>query len=114
MMTFDTKHGPIQIPIDVQATSKVANEKRSRNAKAAHSFRQRRKQNELEAKENIDKLRAKIRKVKEEKDHYRNERDYFRDVAFRNHLSIEPRPLSPEHKRYASYSGVDLCSFSSG
>jgi len=43
MMLLETEQGPIQIPIDVQAASKVADQKRVRNANASYCFRQRRK-----------------------------------------------------------------------
>lgn len=43
MMTLDTENGSIQLPIDVEAAAKVADEKRKRNASAALRFRQRQK-----------------------------------------------------------------------
>ena len=42
LMTLDTQQGPIQVPVDVTAASKVADEKRKRRATVAHRFRQRR------------------------------------------------------------------------
>ena len=48
LMTLDTEQGPIQVPVDVTAASKVADEKRKRNATGSHRFRQRRKEKERE------------------------------------------------------------------
>lgn len=104
MMTLDTEQGPIQVPVDVQAASKVADEKRKRNATASHRFRQRRKEKERENSQNIAKLEDQIRQMEEEREHYKRERDYFREVAVRqpgqNHAL--PRPLSPRQRRHTS------------
>lgn len=48
ILTFETEQGPIQVPLDVQAASRGADEKRKRNATASHRFRQRRKEKEQE------------------------------------------------------------------
>jgi len=107
MMTLDTESGPIQVPVDVQAASKVADEKRKRNATASHRFRQRRKEKERETSQNISKLESQIREMEEERDFYRGERDYFRNLTSRvpgqgHHL---PRPVSPRQRRHASMGG---------
>ena len=106
MMTLDTDQGPIQVPVDVQAASKVADEKRKRNATASHRFRQRRKEKERETSQNIAKLEHQIRDIAEEREYYRLERDYFRSIACNgsgpNHIA--PRPPSPRHIRLASTS----------
>jgi hypothetical protein len=83
----------IQAPIDVQAASKVADEKRRRNATASHRFRQRRKEKNSE---NVANLEAQGREMEKERDHYRTERDYFRDLARSHYLPVAPRPLSPK------------------
>ncbi len=44
IITLETENGPLQVPVDVQAVSKVADEKRKGNATASHRFRQRRKE----------------------------------------------------------------------
>ena len=108
MMTLDTENGPIQVPVDVQAASKVADEKRKRNATASHRFRQRRKEKERETSQNIAKLEQQIREVEEEKEHYKKERDYFREIAIRNpgHAHLMPRPISPSRRRHASLGGA--------
>ena len=107
MMTLDTEQGPIQVPVDVQAASKVADEKRKRNATASHRFRQRRKEKERENSQNIAKLEDQIRQMEEEREHYRRERDYFREVAGRQpgQTHILPRPLSPRQRRHPSMNG---------
>ena len=108
MMTLDTEQGPIQVPVDVQAASKVADEKRKRNATASHRFRQRRKEKERENSQNIAKLEDQIRQMEEEREHYRRERDYFREVAVRQpgQTHVLPRPLSPRQRRHTSMSGT--------
>lgn len=108
MMTLDTENGPIQVPVDVQAASKVADEKRKRNATASHRFRQRRKEKERETSQNIAKLEQQIREVEEEKEHYKKERDYFREIVIRNpgHAHLMPRPISPSRRRHASLGGA--------
>ncbi len=115
IMMLDTAQGAIQVPVDVQAASKVADEKRKRNATASHNFRQRRKEKERETRESTDRLKAQIRKIaeerddyREERDHYRNERDYFQNVAFYNHIPIESRPLSPRRRRHGWHDGTLL------
>ena len=60
MMTLDTENGPIQVPVDALAASKVADEKRKRNATASLRFRQRRKQKELESAQTIQKLEHRV------------------------------------------------------
>ncbi|KAL8995180.1 MAG: hypothetical protein Q9169_005039 [Polycauliona sp. 2 TL-2023] len=101
MMTLDTDQGPIQVPVDVQAASKVADEKRKRNATASHRFRQRRKEKERETSQNIDKLESQIGQLAAEKDFYRQERDYFRSLVSRNpgQAHLTARPPSPRHIR---------------
>lgn len=104
MMTMDTEQGPIQVPVDVQAASKVADEKRKRNATASHRFRQRRKEKERETSQNIAKLEKQINEIAEEKEYYRHERDYFRGLVSRNpnQAHLAARPPSPKHHRASS------------
>ncbi|KAL8935048.1 MAG: hypothetical protein Q9216_005607 [Gyalolechia sp. 2 TL-2023] len=104
MMTMDTDQGPIQVPVDVQAASKVADEKRKRNATASHRFRQRRKEKERETSQNIAKLEKQINEIAEEREFYRLERDYFRGLISRNpnQAHLAARPPSPKHHRAPS------------
>lgn len=106
MMTLDTEQGPIQVPVDVQAASKVADEKRKRNATASHRFRQRRKEKEKETSQNIERLEHQIRDITEEREFYRLERDYFRNIACNGpaQAHVAPRPPSPRQVRMASMS----------
>ena len=108
LMTLNTEQGPIQVPVDVQAASKVADEKRKRNATASHRFRQRRKEKERETSQNIAKLEHQVRELAEEKEFYRMERDFFRSVA-KNHPGqppIGPRPTSPRLLRLGPQPGA--------
>ena len=108
MMTLDTENGPIQVPVDVQAASKVADEKRKRNATASHRFRQRRKEKERETSQNIAKLEQQARELEEERDFYRGERDYFRSLSSRipGQAHLMSRPVSPRQRRHASFGGA--------
>ena len=103
LMTLNTEQGPIQVPVDVQAASKVADEKRKRNATASHRFRQRRKEKERETSQNIAKLEHQVRELAEEKEFYRLERDFFRSVVkgMPGQPPIGPRPTSPRLLRLA-------------
>ena len=111
MMTLETESGPIQVPIDVQAASKVADEKRRRNATASHRFRQRRKEKEQETANNISSLEARVRELTDEKDFYQRERDVMQDVILRNRIPIPPRPTSPRRRRHASIAGSNVSQY---
>ncbi|RMZ86898.1 hypothetical protein DV736_g5875, partial [Chaetothyriales sp. CBS 134916] len=98
-MTLETDQGPLIVPVelDLQQASKVADEKRKRNAGASARFRARRKEKEKEASQKISDLQQELREMKQGRDFYRNERDFFRDFAA-SRLGpgqIPPRPLSP-------------------
>ncbi|MCJ1447727.1 MAG: hypothetical protein MMC23_008238 [Stictis urceolatum] len=99
MMTLDTDQGPIQVPVDVQAASKMADEKRKRNAGASARFRQRRKEKEREASQTIQKLESKLRQVGEEKEYYRMERDYFRGLVYNSPAQVHVTPRLPSPKQ---------------
>lgn len=60
-MRLETEQGPIQVPLDIQAASKVANEKRKRNATASQRCRQRRKEEAQEMSIKISELEAQLR-----------------------------------------------------
>ena len=101
LFTLETDQGPIQVPVDVQAASKMADEKRKRNAGASARFRQRRKEKERESSQTIANLESKIRNLDEEKEYYRMERDYFRGVVYSTpgQQHIPPRIPSPRLRR---------------
>ncbi|MCJ1471749.1 hypothetical protein MMC13_000389 [Lambiella insularis] len=101
LMTLDTDQGPIQVPVDVQAASKMADEKRKRNAGASARFRQRRKEKEREASVTIAKLETQIRELGEEREYYRVERDYFRGIVYSTSAQglVAPRLPSPRQRK---------------
>ena len=101
LMTLDTDQGPIQVPVDVQAASKMADEKRKRNAGASARFRQRRKEKEKESSQTIAKLESQIREIGEERDYYRAERDYFRGLVYNSPTQklVVPRLPSPRLRK---------------
>ncbi|KAI4126053.1 MAG: hypothetical protein LQ347_005117 [Umbilicaria vellea] len=107
LMTLDTDQGPIQVPVDVQAASKMADEKRKRNAGASARFRQRRKEKEREASQTIAKLEQRIRDISEESEFYRVERDYFRSIAYSTpgQAQLTQRPPSPRQRRQMQLGG---------
>ena len=104
MMVLETEQGPIQVPLDIQAASKAADEKCKRNATASHRFRQRRKE-EQETLNNISKLEAQVREMTEAKIYYQQERDFLPDVVLQNCIPIPPRSLSPWRRRHALLGG---------
>jgi hypothetical protein len=115
VLTFSTPVGTYHVPVDVHQASRLADEKRARNAGASARFRQRRKEKEKEANNNIEKLQQqtrdlerKIREVEQERDFYRGERDRFREVVYRSpdtrHLVMQAPP-SPQSMRAGSFPG---------
>ncbi|TVY52692.1 hypothetical protein LSUE1_G010298, partial [Lachnellula suecica] len=107
VLTITTSSGQYQVPVDVHQASRLADEKRARNAGASARFRQRRKEKEKEASTNIEKLQQqsrdlerRVREVEQERDFYRGERDRLRDVVYRTpetrHFAMQspPSPLS--------------------
>ena len=109
MMTLETTSGTVQLPVDVQAASRVADEKRRRNAGASARFRQRRKEKEKEASTTIGRLEQQVKELGEDADFYRRERDIFQGIlstipGCERHLQ---RPPSPRLRRssFSSMSG---------
>ena len=109
MMTLETTSGTVQLPVDVQAASRVADEKRRRNAGASARFRQRRKEKEKEASTTISRMEQQMKELGEEVDFYRRERDFLAGIL--THIPGGerhfPRPASPRQRRssIASLSG---------
>ena len=101
LMTIDTDQGPVQFPVDVQAASKVADEKRKRNAGASARFRARRKEKEREASQTISRLESKVQELRDDKEFYRMERDYFRQLVYNSpaHSQVVTRPPSPPQRK---------------
>ncbi|KAH9829623.1 basic region leucin zipper [Teratosphaeria destructans] len=100
-MTLETTSGTVQLPVDVQAASRVADEKRRRNAGASARFRQRRKEKEKEASVTISRLEHQVKELSEDADFYKRERDYMAGLLV--HLPGGerhfPRPQSPRRRR---------------
>lgn len=74
----------IRVKIDTQTASKITNEKRKRNAGASARFRQRCKDKEQAASQEIANLKRKIYELTQELNLCKNERDYLRDVCENN------------------------------
>ncbi|KAF2212478.1 hypothetical protein CERZMDRAFT_22589, partial [Cercospora zeae-maydis SCOH1-5] len=107
MMTLETTSGTVSVPVDVQAASRVADEKRRRNAGASARFRQRRKEKEKEASTTISRLEQQMKEISEDMEFYKRERDYMAGVILQvpggdRHF---PRPQSPRHRRTSGFSG---------
>jgi hypothetical protein len=102
LMTIKDQQGHnVQIPVDVQAASKVADEKRRRNAGASARFRARRKEKEREASMSISRLEQQLRDAIEDAEFYRVERDYFKAIVFQHPQSdrLHIRATSPRLRR---------------
>jgi hypothetical protein len=115
ILTITTSEGSYNLPVDVHQASRVADEKRARNAGASARFRQRRKEKEREAKTTIEKMQSqnrdlerKVRELEQERDFYRAERDHFREVVYKSpdtrHLVMQA-PSSPQSMRSGSFPG---------
>ncbi|OQO12766.1 hypothetical protein B0A48_02230 [Cryoendolithus antarcticus] len=116
MMTLETTSGTVQLPVDVQAASRVADEKRRRNAGASARFRQRRKEKERESSTTISKLEQRLKALTDDSDFYKRERDFFAGILMQlpgaeRHF---PRPQSPRHRRSSSIFAPDSVSGSGG
>ncbi|KAM0717290.1 hypothetical protein Q7P37_007142 [Cladosporium fusiforme] len=116
MMTLETTSGTVQLPVDVQAASKVADEKRKRNAGASARFRQRRKEKERESSTTISKLEQRLKAAADDADFYKRERDYLAGILMQvpgadRHF---PRPQSPRHQRSATIANAMGASASAG
>jgi hypothetical protein len=105
LMTIKSQQGHnVQIPVDVQAASKVADEKRKRNAGASARFRARRKEKEREASMSISRLEQQVREAMERADFYQSERDFFRSIVYQQPGADRhyQRPQSPVVRRLSS------------
>ncbi|RKF73638.1 putative transcription factor bzip [Golovinomyces cichoracearum] len=103
VLTITTNQGLYTIPVDVHHASRLAGEKRARNAGASARFRQRRKEKEKEACSAIEKLESQVRdletrleSMESERNFYHSERDRLRDILLR----------SPETRHFATQAQV--------
>ncbi|KAK6000276.1 hypothetical protein QM012_003908 [Aureobasidium pullulans] len=104
MMTLKTTEGDVRFPVDVQAASRVADEKRRRNAGASARFRERRKRKEMEASQTIARLEQQVKEMTEDAEFYKQDRDMLASIVSqfpggREHLL---RPQSPRARRNGS------------
>ncbi|KAF2264411.1 hypothetical protein CC78DRAFT_234758 [Lojkania enalia] len=109
ILTIKSQQGhQVQIPVDVQAASKLADEKRKRNAGASARFRARRKEKEREASQSIARLEQQIRDAAEDVEYYRKERDYFKSIVFQQPGAERhyARPPSPRLRRMSAPSNA--------
>lgn len=105
MMTLKTTEGDVRFPVDVQAASRVADEKRKRNAGASARFRERRKKKEMEAATTISKLEQRVKDVTEDATFYKKERDVLAGIVRGingGERQLSARPPSPRLRRNAS------------
>ena len=100
-MTVETSNGQMQIPMDVQGASRVADEKRRRNAGASARFRARRKEKEQASSREIDELKRRISDLSEDREFYRQERDVMAAALYSSGEGsrLFPRPSSPRLQR---------------
>ena len=116
LLTITTSQGIYNVPVDMHQASRVADEKRARNAGASARFRQRRKEKEREASTNIEKmqqttrdLEGKVRDLERERDFYRGERDRMRDGLLSRNPDMRNwamgGPPSPQAMRTSSFQG---------
>lgn len=113
MLPISTEHGQMFMPVDVTAASKVADEKRARNAGASARFRARRKEKEKEANNTIGNMQKdlkdkenELKEMETERNFYRAERDRFRDMVYRNPATRDmalQAPPSPRLTRTPAY-----------
>ncbi|KAL8718482.1 MAG: hypothetical protein Q9225_004383 [Loekoesia sp. 1 TL-2023] len=102
VMALGSNPHPIHVPADAQAASKAVGERRKRRAITSYQYRQRKKKEEQETSRNIANLEKELRETKEKVDFYLSERNYFRDLAWRQHQGIPQRPLSPKVTRHGT------------
>jgi hypothetical protein len=106
LMTIKSQQGRnIQIPVDVQAASKVANEKRRRNAGASARFRVRRKEKGREASMVNSRLKQKLRDTKHDAGFNRVERARYRGISLRSDILGKH---SPRLRRSSPSPSLDL------
>ncbi|KAL1961095.1 hypothetical protein VTO42DRAFT_4983 [Malbranchea cinnamomea] len=92
----------IPVTIDMESGSRKADDKRRKNSYASKKFRERKKAGEAEQLQRLERQAEEIKILTEERDYYRAERDFFRElVAGTPGLSIPSRPPSPRLRRRA-------------
>lgn len=90
----------IPVSIDLESGSRKADSKRKKNSEASKKFRERKKAGEAEQQHRLERQADEIKFLKEERDFYLAERDFFRDLYGRNPgFSAQSRPPSPRLRR---------------
>ena len=92
--------GFVPLLVDIQDASRVADEKRLRNADASARFRRRRKAKQKDASHTISVLENEVKELSDGVGFYRRERDYLANVVLQvpggdQHF---PRPRSPPRR----------------
>ncbi|KAF2402782.1 hypothetical protein EJ06DRAFT_519803 [Trichodelitschia bisporula] len=77
LITINTTRGTTQLPVDVHAASKQADEKRKRNAGASARFRARRKEKEIIAATTIARLENELAMARDEAEFYQLQSNTF-------------------------------------
>ncbi|KAK4905613.1 hypothetical protein LTR49_025124 [Elasticomyces elasticus] len=101
VMSIEIGSRTVQMPVDMQVASKVADEKRARNAGASVRFRRRRREKEVEASTTIGKLEDQVKELGEDADFCRRERDYLGNLLMQapDYHRHFPRPSFPRRRR---------------
>lgn len=81
-------HVPFVIPSDIQVPTQMAGETRKRSATASHRFRQRRKEKEQGAANDITRLEQQVKNMADERDILRRERDSLQNALIPEGTSL--------------------------
>jgi len=87
MLTLETKQDLIQISFDVQAASKVADEKCKRNVIISHKFQKQRKDKKQKISNDISNIEAQVREIIKEQDFLQNVL-LQNDILISSHVSL--------------------------
>lgn len=105
LMMFDPEQGSIEIPVDVVGASRVADEKRRRNAGASARFRARKKEKEQASTKELDDMRQQIQDLGEDAEFYRQERDVLASALYSTTEGERHFPRRPSPRQFRSASG---------
>ncbi|KAK2738439.1 hypothetical protein FQN57_007030 [Myotisia sp. PD_48] len=106
-VALETGQGLIPVTIDMDSGSLKAKRKREKNSYASKRFRERKKAVEMEQTEALQRQADTIKMLKEERDYYKNERNFFRDLySHSSDAQVIQRPQSPRlsQKRSSNFS----------
>ncbi|KAK2803084.1 hypothetical protein FQN50_007165 [Emmonsiellopsis sp. PD_5] len=97
-LSIETGEGRVPIPIDYDSGSLKAAEKRRKNSCASKRFRQRKKAGEMEQMQTLKRQEEQLKYITDERDFYRAERDFFRDLYARD-MGMSRLPTRPQSPR---------------